>query len=222
MLDNGYVYLAASRLSLFRSANDWVMAIEIFGFSPRAGVPDTHIYTFGSRLDHRQTAKDFVNRDAYENHLRNNPNNESRFVFPIEEGDWIDGEMVSKKASIVAVRGQTFPLPSRDQYAVRGIDLESDTEIRVFELCRYLAAIQRRELLATPEELRVNVPAESKMILQLDDWNHPDVVDDSNRPSGSETFQQLADVLVTANINRYQPTLAPNTHWRNWPDGGTL
>jgi hypothetical protein len=222
MLDNGYVYLAASRLSLFRSAEDWAMTIEIFGVSPRAGVPDTHIYTFGSSLDHRNAPENFVNRDAYENYLRNNPNNESRFVFPVDEGDWIDGETVSKKASIIAVRRQTLPLPSRDEYQVHGIDLESDTEIHVFELCRYLAAIERRELLATPEELRTNVPAESNMILQLDEWNHPDVADDSNRPSGSETFQQLADVLVTGNINRYQPTLAPNTHWRNWPDGGTL
>ena len=38
MLDNGYVYLAATRLSLFRSAADWAMVIEVFGFSPRAGL----------------------------------------------------------------------------------------------------------------------------------------------------------------------------------------
>lgn len=33
MLDNGYVYLAATRLSLFRSKADWAMVIEVFGFS---------------------------------------------------------------------------------------------------------------------------------------------------------------------------------------------
>jgi len=31
MLDNGYVYLAATRLSLFRSPDDWAIAIEVFG-----------------------------------------------------------------------------------------------------------------------------------------------------------------------------------------------
>jgi len=36
MLDNGYVYLAASRLSLHRSTTDWALVIEVFGFSPRA------------------------------------------------------------------------------------------------------------------------------------------------------------------------------------------
>ena len=53
MLDNGYVYLAATRLSLYRSTTDWAMVIEVFGFSPRAGLPDTSIQTFASRLHDR-------------------------------------------------------------------------------------------------------------------------------------------------------------------------
>ena len=53
MLDNGYVYLAATRLSLYRSVSDWAMVIEVFGFSPRAGLPDTSILTFASRLHNR-------------------------------------------------------------------------------------------------------------------------------------------------------------------------
>jgi len=38
MLDNGYVYLAATRLSLHRTEADWGMVIEAFGYSPRAGI----------------------------------------------------------------------------------------------------------------------------------------------------------------------------------------
>jgi len=48
MLDNGYVYLAATRLSLHRTEADWGMVIEVFGYSPRAGMPDTNIYRFAS------------------------------------------------------------------------------------------------------------------------------------------------------------------------------
>lgn len=48
------------------------------------------------------------------------------------------------------------------------------------------------------------------------------VVDDDRRPSGSETFQQLAQVLVTGDIEKYVPGRPSNTHWSNWPDGGTL
>jgi len=45
MLDNGHVYLAATRLSLFGSAADWALVVEVFGFSPRAGLPDLHVHT---------------------------------------------------------------------------------------------------------------------------------------------------------------------------------
>ena len=59
MLDNGYVYLAAPRLSLHRSTTDWAVVIELFGYSPRAGDPHLNVYTFASRIHGREReAKD--------------------------------------------------------------------------------------------------------------------------------------------------------------------
>lgn len=55
----------------------------------------------------------------------------------------------------------------------------------------------------------------------LDEWHHPDVMD-GVRPSESETFMLLADVLVDGRPELYRPTQAPNTHWSNWPDAGNL
>ncbi len=37
-------------------------------------------------------------------------------------------------------------------------------------------------------------------IFELEEWHHPNVVDDDNRPSGPEAFQQLAPVLATGNL----------------------
>ena len=42
------------------------------------------------------------------------------------------------------------------------------------------------------------------------------------RSAASQNFQQLALALVTGDVSGYQSTLEPNTHWRHWPDGGTL
>jgi len=53
-MDNGHVYLAATRLALFRSATDWAMTVEAFGFSLRAGVPDVCI---ASSLARRELQK---------------------------------------------------------------------------------------------------------------------------------------------------------------------
>jgi hypothetical protein len=225
MLDNGYVYLAATRLSLYRSATDWAMAIEVFGFSPRAGLPDTAIQTFASRLHDRNPPESYVNRQAYESYVANHPHNEYRSIFPVHEGPWQeaeDMEFVAPGANVILVRDQSITLPSLDDYARHDIELEQAPRVQVFELCRYLADIARDQVLATPQERRVSVLPEMEQILQLEEWHHPNVVDDEERPSGSETFRQLARVLATGEVGLYRPAQPPNTHWRNWSEGGRL
>jgi len=51
-------------------------------------------------------------------------------------------------------------------------------------------------------------------------WNKTQWED--NRPSSYETWQQLAKVITTGDVNYYKPSLAPNTHWIHYPDSGSL
>lgn len=222
MLDNGYVYLAATRLSLFRSPEDWAMVIEVFGFSPRSGLPDTHIHTFASTIHNRKSVEEYISQEAHAHYLANNPNNESHLVFPVEEGDWTEGELVANGATGLTLRGRRISVPDQAAYRRAGVKLAQPPDVQVFELCRVLAHEARDAVLATPDERRFNVPEELQPLLILDEWAHPDVVDETKRPTGSAAFQQLARVLVTGNINEYRPTEPPNTHWLNWPAGGTL
>ena len=224
MLDNGYVYLAATRLSLHRSPEDWAMVIEVFGFSPRSGVPDIHVYTFGSRLIRDEPAEG-TSKKAQQDHLKNNPHNESRFFQPIDEGSWHDEddpEVVSSEASTLELRGEVVKIPRAKEFKKHKIELEDAPSIQTFELCRFLAATHRDLVLATAEERRASVPSDLTEILVLDEWNHPNVVDEDERPSGSKTFKALADVLVHGDVSRFKVAGKPNTHWSNWPDGGTL
>ncbi len=221
-LDNGYVYLAATRLSLFRSPKDWAMVIEVFGYSPRAGLPDLAVSTFASKLHERDPASNYVNEDAYRNYLRNHPHDESRSFDPIEEGPWIDEELVSDEPGLeLVLRGNPIPIPDRRDYARLEIELYATDRVHVFELCRYVAALHRGRVLATTSEQRVSVMPEMQQLLQLDEWHHPDVTGDQ-RPSELESFRQLAAVLATGDVTAYRPTVSPNTHWRHWPDGGSL
>lgn len=224
MLDNGYVYLAATRLSVYRSSPDWAMVIEVFGFSPRAGLPDTHIYTFASKLFNRDAPEKYRTLQAYNNYLANNPHNDSRFIFSIGEGSWQDAdnaEFVSSSARQLLLRGQPQPVPSADEYGLRGIQLEEPHRVRVFELCRFLAGVARERVLATSEERRVSVLPEMNHILQLEEWHHPDLLA-GERPSGSDAFRQLAQVISSGDARAYHPSQQPNTDWRNWPEGGRL
>jgi hypothetical protein len=47
------------------------------------------------------------------------------------------------------------------------------------------------------------------------EWEH-------NRPGSYETWQLIAKVIVTNDPTHYQPTLPANTHWKYWPDSGSL
>lgn len=221
MLDNGYVYLAATRLSLFRSKDDWATVIEVFGFSPRSGIPDTNIFTFASKINNRNKPEDYVSEEAYRNYLENNPNNEVRFVYPIDNDDWIDEEDPERVGEgVCLIRGESYSIPGVDEYARHNIALESDSPY-VYEFCRLLAAEKRDSVLATERERRISVASDLDQILRLDDWHHPNLVE-GELPGNTETFQQLAKVLETGDVSIYEAKEKPNTHGSNWPDGGSL
>ena len=76
-------------------------------------------------------------------------------------------------------------------------------------------------MLSQGNEKRVSVSPELEQILILYEWHHPDLVE-GELPSHNETFQQLAEVLVTVDISKYRPSMKPNTAWKNWPEGGLL
>jgi hypothetical protein len=224
MLDNGYVYLAATRLSLYRSPHDWAIVIEVFGYSPRAGLPDTHVHTFASRLCRQKSVDDYVSRSAYETYLANNPSNESTFVFPIEQGNWQDaenGDLMAAGQHAMVVRGKALNVWQPEAYAASGITLQSAPDIHVYEACRLLAALERNSVLATPEQRRACIPHDLTQMMQLEEWNHPDIVN-REYPSSNQTFQSLAEVLTGGAASDYKAIRHPNTHWSNWPDGGSL
>ena len=142
VLDNGYVYPAASRLTAFSGHGHWALVIEVFGFSPRAGLPDTHVYTFADSLHDRNAPEQYVSDEAYRAYLSNNPHNESRFLYPLAEGDWQDSddpEYVSPGCIAVSLRGHEVAVPRPDEFPEYGVVLEAAPRVQVFELCRVLA-----------------------------------------------------------------------------------
>lgn len=222
MLDNGYVYLAASRLSLFRSDEHWAVVFEIFGFSPRTGHPDLSIVTISSKLHDRDEPSNYVSEEAYSNYLKDNQYWEMRNFWPILNEEWIDEdnpEYVVKQGEIV-LRGQSLAIPQPSTYTARGIVLQEE-QPAVFELCRFLAHDNREALLATENERRVSIPPDMKQIMLLDEWHHPDLINGQS-PSQTDTFKWIASVLAKNAPELNASEEAANNHWRNWPEGGTL
>ena len=213
MLDNGYVHLADVRLEAYRDDVRWAIVIEVIGFSVRAGAHDginNCLHLFGSCL---KRTPGTANEDFL--HLTEDGTDGPVFV-----EDSLD--IVRPEARAIQVRGQTIAFSLHEsEFAKQGIDLEEPAVVHAHELLRLLAGTHRTLFLATDAELQDRVPPDLPMVLRLDEWHHPDLAG-SELPSRSATFQMIAEVLVTGDSSRYKPTTTPNTHWRHWPEGGTL
>ena len=59
--------------------------------------------------------------------------------------------------------------------------------------------------------------------MSLDKWHHKTFTEsDGIEPSTYETYQLIAEVLVSGDQSLWKPTLEANNHWRNWPNAGSI
>ncbi len=212
MLDNGYVYLADVRLSAYRTEAYWALIIETLGSNFRASGVYNALHCYGNCFAHPAGLADDGIVAVLDDPL-NNP------IFD-EEDRW---DVQQEKGSL-RVRGKTIAYDVSMKHLLEkgiGEDTWDSGGVTITELVRSLLPEHHALLLATEEELRQRLPFDLPLVLRLDEWHHPDVVEDE-LPSGNEAFQMIADVFVSGDPMRYKPTLPPNTHWSNWLEGGTL
>jgi hypothetical protein len=220
MLDNGYVYPADVRLSIYRDSVEWLMIMEQLGVfvSKVTGCEafQNCLYLFGSPV-------------VLEPALAN-----MDILYPIEslpddqlfEDDeyWEDQYEwnIRPEARALCVRGQRIAFDtSAEALAQRGLELVYPPNIDPVVVLRSLLPEHRELLLATEEELDARNPTNLPLFMRLDQWFHPDLAA-GDLPSDCETFQLLAKAIASGDSAVYRPTCASNTHWRNWPEGGTL
>ena len=213
MLDNGYVYLAGTKMSLYRDSLRWALIIEVVGFNYRGGGHNgisncIHIYGNCLLLNEGMNNENFINLTDNYNHCNTFDEEEEFYLNPNCDSFLLRGNV-------------TKLIHDRSIYNSNGIILEDENKINAFEFLRLLSVNEFEKLIATEIEIRKNIPTDLPKIMELEDWFHPDLAD-NELPSNNETFIQISKVLETGNLNLYKPTKEPNTHWKNWPDGGTL
>ena len=213
MLDNGYIYLAGTKMTLLREDVKWIIMIEIIGFSYRAGGHygiTNCIHLYGNCLD-------FEPGTNNENYIILTEDSQDGLTFDEDEKFYLNST-----TDTFLLRGELHKIcHNRNEYEKIGIELENSEHISAFEFLRYLTHNISEKLWATEEEIRARIPKYISKIMELNEWFHPDLVN-GDLPSDNQTFQQLADVLETGNLELYKPTFQPNTHWKNWAEGGTL
>jgi len=202
-LDNGYIYPVDVRLTAYRDARRWAVAIEHVGFFNRVPDFDNVIYPYG-------------------NCLADGPGHGPSITLVDGPDGWTDesGYNVRPGLKSIRVRGKLLKLTATELAPPAGPNGVPE-DLGVQDLFRNLLPRARDLYRATEAELRGVIPDDLPQILRLDEWEHCDPVRDV-LPSHTEFFPLLAKVLVTGDVSLYKPTRPPNTHWSNWPGGGTL
>jgi hypothetical protein len=95
-------------------------------------------------------------------------------------------------------------------------------ELHTWDLLRGMVPEYRETLLATEAERRRGIPRDLPLVLQIDHWDHPRLLE-GELPSASVAFKQLAKVLATRDRAFWKfDAEEGNVHWRNWPLSGSL
>lgn len=202
-LDNGYIYPIDARLTAYRDDRRWAIVIEHIGFMYRALQFGNILYAFG-------------------NGLLVEPGHGA--IIDLVPGDrWMTdtGMHMRPRLRSIQIHGRRIVLKPSDLAPPSTPEGEAMRDLPIPEFFRRLLPRCRDLYHATEDELREVVPADLPPILRLLEWEHCDAVQD-RLPSQTECFPMLAKVLVTGDASHYKLTKPPNTHWSNWPEGGTL
>lgn len=220
-LEHGYFYTAGSRINVYADKNRWAIVFEKSGYGNRSYQAEVELNYFGNCL---------INLERVGSKGQFLCNTKLFTLISTEELQKIESgfKLTSKNASTVLVRDKSLDIEHDHQkYLERGIQIQQysneDHLIDFPSLVRYLDETNPEVFRATNQELRTCIPTGLPLILTIDNWHHrPHASWGGEKPSSYETFQMIADVIVSKNPDEWKPKLEPNNDWRNWPDAGGL
>jgi len=215
MLDNGYYYHGDQKLIVYRDVNRWAMSIETLAFNNHEQTIDgitTHAAVFGNCI----LTKEFNDNDNF-------------FFFAEDNGlptFLVDHEIyisyLNPDVKSIRVREQLVPANHDPQhYRAKGVDLKYPDKIVNYEFLRGLIPDYSDLFWVTRQDIAKKIPIDLPVLMTIREWCHPDLAD-GEKPSENEAFKQLASVISIGDTSLYNPTKEPNTHWKNWPEGGAL
>ncbi|QKJ63215.1 hypothetical protein [Flavobacterium sp. M31R6] len=213
MLDNGYYYHGDQKLTIFRDEKRWAILLEILAYNNHLdgleGIT-TVAAVFGNCLTGWNDNDNF-------NYFANDSEIEA---FLCDENNY--PSYLNPLAKTFKVKEIEIPIIfDLEHYKSKKIDFEYVNKITPREFMRGLIPEHSHLFWLTREEISKKIPIDLPTFMILDNWHHPDLVI-GEIPSETETFRQLADVILNGDKNLYNTSEVNNTHWSNWPEGGTL
>jgi hypothetical protein len=202
-LPNSYFDLAGTRLTVFRSDDEWLAVFQTVGWANREARFEDLVTAYGNSLSKvgLQKAVEVVT----------GPDGEA----PVSQDDDFVLDIHDLK---VEVRGKAHELsPTDADLSAAEVDVDSMSEPA--RVIRLLAHQLGDELFLSDDELLEltgRADAGLKPFIHADGWRQPDLVDDEV-PSGLDCLRSLAEAIESGDADRYDCP-EPNSHWINWED----
>jgi hypothetical protein len=220
-LEHGYFFTAGSRITLFADKERWAIVFEKSGYGNRSGCAEIELNYIGNCI---------VNNDSNEINNQFSTNLNNVILIDNDEFEKIsDGfELVSKKAKSIKVRDLEVEIETDiKKYIEKNIELRTfdnkNNQVDFPSLVRYLSESNKELFRATKNELYSILPNDLPLLMKIDEWYHTTIKEYGGpNPSDNETFNLIAEILVSKDISKWKLNLKPNNNWRNWPEAGGL
>ena len=207
------------RCSLFQSAEEWLIIMDMLAYYPYQGDFNNTIYAYGNTFK-KNGFQDYQGKQKsgqdYENFV-----NQYSIRVPDLLKDWMPNPLDFS----VKLNGKiTHFILSESEYKKYGINIYqnfSGDQVcdQIIIILRYLVKKLNPEELFYPDDALFTYLGREKnleRVLRLDDWIHPGI-QGVNLPSQSKSFQNLIDVIVNNDPHLFV-FLGGNTDWENWKE----
>lgn len=230
----------------------WAIVSEVLGYNPRGSAIGLEIRYFGNCLvGLKKTDKAYnyymaqpIDWDSFKKTIKNEVvNPDAKFWLirgqeialshdpqeykdaGIELKEYEPGEISAEEVGRLLILKHRDLFRATDEELYRSIpkDLEKILVIDEWyhkEFCQSRSPFEKPKMLARFDMTDPNIQAMVQR--ELDQTARANERNWADRPGSYETWQQIAEVIVSGDPSKYQPTLAPNSHWSNWPEAGAL
>lgn len=197
-LDNFYWIYSRAKLFAYASKESWAIAFQVCAYFDRTQELGNFCYTFSPSLDTGRNISTLrvLHSGSHDTAL----SDRYRFVLNFSSG------------------AQLCEINEKDYLACK-IPISSTTS-PVTDIARIVGWKYSNHVFFNAQEFDSHLSRLGllgfDLLLQLDDWFHPNVAMDQ-LPSTSRSMRQIAEVIKYKNPSRYSLIGKGNTHWRKWP-----
>ena len=223
-LEHGYCETVGSRIHLYSDESRWAIVFEKSGYQNRGTSAEIELTYVGNCINYN------VERYPERNYISNTNN---IIIITPDEFERIENktgteletfELIDNQVKEITIRNTQIPFESdHKKYTQLGIeikDYENPRNLIGFaDFLRYINEVSPELISASENEILEHIPSDLQKVMIIEDFHFISAYETKSPPSIQETYQMIADVLVTKDISAWKPTKEPNNHWSNWESG---